>query len=157
MTAARKPSEREVWQILEGVADPEIPVLSLVDLGMIRDVQYAGGRLQVTVSPTYVGCPATDVIKDDIRVALEAAGLGPFDILTALAPPWTTDWITPQGHEKLHAYGIAPPVRNAAQTCPRCGSRETEIVSAFGSTPCKGLARCTRCAEPFEFFKCSAA
>ena len=141
-----------IWHVLEGVADPEIPVLSVVDLGIVRDV--APDRVRIT--PTYTGCPATQVIERDIRDALDAAGYRHVAIETALAPPWTTDWISAEGREKLLAYGIAPPVAagERAVHCPQCGSSSTEEISRFGSTPCKALWRCRACAEPFDLFKC---
>ena len=138
-----------LWRVLEGVADPEIPVVSLVDLGIIRAVEAD----RVVITPTYTGCPATQVIEHDIRAALDAAGYGHVCIETALSPAWTTDWITQEGRRKLRAYGIAPPTR-AAVECPQCGSSETEEISRFGSTPCKALWRCRACAEPFDLFKC---
>ncbi len=135
-----------------GVADPEIPVLTVNDLGIVREVS-ADGR-KVTVTPTYSGCPATAAIEADIRRALDAAGLTETQIVVRLDPAWTTDWITPEGREKLLAYGIAPPSPQPNATCPRCGSPETEEVSEFGSTPCKALWRCRACTEPFDRFKC---
>jgi ring-1,2-phenylacetyl-CoA epoxidase subunit PaaD len=132
------------------VPDPEIPVVSVVDLGIVRDVTPE----RVTITPTYTGCPATQVIERDIRDALDSAGYRHVRIETVLSPPWTTDWISPAGQAKLHAYGIAPPSLAAAATCPQCGSTETEEVSRFGSTPCKALWRCRACAEPFDRFKC---
>ena len=137
--------------VLEGVADPEIPVLSIVDLGIVRAVEAD----RVVLTPTYTGCPATHVIERDVRDALDAAGYRDVRIETILSPAWTTDWITAEGRAKLHAYGIAPPdpgARTAA--CPQCGSRHTEEISRFGSTPCKALWRCRDCAEPFDLFKC---
>lgn len=139
-----------VWAVLREVPDPEIPVVSVVDLGIVRDVTAEA----VIITPTYTGCPATQVIERDIRAALDAAGYRSVRIDTALSPPWTTDWITPQGRERLQAYGIAPPTRRGAVTCPQCGSSETEEISRFGSTPCKALWRCRACAEPFDLFKC---
>ncbi len=140
-----------LWAVLESVADPEVPVLSVVDLGIVRSVSPE----RVTITPTYTGCPATHVIERDIRAALDSAGYRHVVIETVLSPPWTTDWITPQGRARLHAYGIAPPVpRGGAVACPQCGSTETEEVSRFGSTPCKALWRCRACAEPFDLFKC---
>ncbi len=141
-----------IWHVLEGVADPEIPVLSVVDLGIVRAV----GPDRIVITPTYTGCPATQVIERDIRDALDAAGYRGIAIETVLAPPWTTDWISAGGREKLRAYGIAPPTPagQRAVHCPQCNSPETEEVSRFGSTPCKALWRCRACAEPFDLFKC---
>ena len=147
-----------IFEILSLVSDPEIPCVSVVDLGIVRDVR--GQTLVIT--PTYTGCPATIAIEQDIRTALDCAGLPQVKIETTLSPPWTTDWISDQGREKLHAYGIAPPSKGAAKhslretpaECPRCGSSHTEEISRFGSTPCKALHRCLDCREPFDRFKC---
>ncbi|HEY1145264.1 MAG TPA: 1,2-phenylacetyl-CoA epoxidase subunit PaaD [Allosphingosinicella sp.] len=141
-----------IWSVLEGVADPEIPVVSIVDLGIVREVH--GDK--VVLTPTYTGCPATLVIQTDVRIALDKAGFADVAIETVLSPPWTTDWISAAGREKLHAYGIAPPTPpgQRAVTCPQCGSADTEEISRFGSTPCKALWRCRSCAEPFDLFKC---
>ena len=138
-----------VLEILSHVCDPEIPCVSVVDLGIVREVR---GRTLV-ITPTYSGCPATIAIEQDIRTALDRAGLPNVKIEIELSPPWTTDWISEEGRAKLHAYGIAPPSRSAVQ-CPRCGSEHTEEISRFGSTPCKALHRCLDCAEPFDRFKC---
>ena len=144
--------EARVWQVLEQVPDPEIPVLSVVELGIVREVRAD----RVVITPTYTGCPATQVIERDIRDALDAAGYRGIAIETVLAPPWTTDWIRAAGREKLRAYGIAPPTPagQRAVHCPQCGSSQTEEISRFGSTPCKSLWRCRACAEPFDLFKC---
>jgi len=141
-----------ILAVLRQVPDPEIPVLSVVDLGIVRTVEAH----RVVITPTYTGCPATQVIERDIRDALDAAGFRDVRIETVLSPPWTTDWITPEGRDKLHAYGIAPPMTagQRAPACPQCGSAETEEISRFGSTPCKALWRCRSCAEPFDLFKC---
>ena len=151
---------------LERVADPEIPVLSVLDLGIIREVlEDDSGALVVALSPTYSGCPATEVIRTSVEQALNGAGLTPFKIHTVLSPAWSSDWISEQGRDKLRAYGIAPPARalsNPRQlvqvprpvACPQCASLETERVSEFGSTPCKALYRCLSCREPFDYFKC---
>jgi ring-1,2-phenylacetyl-CoA epoxidase subunit PaaD len=148
----------QVLEILAQVPDPEIPCVSVVDLGIVREVR--DGTLVIT--PTYTGCPATIVIERDIRAALDRAGLREMRIETTLSPPWTTDWISDAGRDKLRAYGIAPPPKGAAKAslrdtpaeCPRCGSSHTEEISRFGSTPCKALHRCLDCAEPFDRFKC---
>jgi ring-1,2-phenylacetyl-CoA epoxidase subunit PaaD len=139
-----------LWQVLEGVPDPEIPVVSVVDLGIVRDASPE----RVIITPTYTGCPATQVIERDIRAALDSAGYRDVAVETMLSPPWTTDWITESGKAKLLAYGIAPPSLAATATCPQCGSADTEEVSRFGSTPCKALWRCRACLEPFDRFKC---
>jgi ring-1,2-phenylacetyl-CoA epoxidase subunit PaaD len=143
-------AKSRIMDVLAGVMDPEIPVVSVLDLGIVREV--TDGR--VTVTPTYTGCPATLVIEQSIRAALDAAGFEHTQIATTLDPPWTTDWITPEGHEKLRRYGIAPPQPAAQSQCPHCGAHDTEEVSRFGSTPCKALWRCRACAEPFDRFKC---
>jgi ring-1,2-phenylacetyl-CoA epoxidase subunit PaaD len=138
-----------IWAVLDSVPDPEIPVVSVVDLGIVREVHPA----RVVITPTYTGCPATQVIERDIREALDAAGYRHVGIETLLSPPWTTDWISDEGKRKLNAYGIAPPSRGAVH-CPQCGSAAVEEISRFGSTPCKALWRCRSCAEPFDLFKC---
>jgi ring-1,2-phenylacetyl-CoA epoxidase subunit PaaD len=147
----------EVLARLEGVlaqvADPEIPVLSVLDLGVIRNLSMRpDGRLEVGIAPTYSGCPANAVIKADVLRALRSAG---FDAVAVdvLAPPWTSDWLSAEGRRKLEAYGIAPP-SHAPAACPRCGSNRTTRQSEFGSTPCKALYRCDSCLEPFDYFKC---
>lgn len=159
------------WQVLQGVLDPEVPVLSVCDLGIVREVELEGEGLCVTLTPTYSGCPATEVIERSVFEALEAAGLGPVRTVQRRAPAWTSDWISEAAREKLRAYGIAPPCQVAAAhggdagayqplrfmppalACPRCGSRHTERLSAFGATACKALHRCLACREPFEHFK----
>ena len=155
MVAAAKMVEDAASRILAVVAevpDPEIPVVSVVDLGIVREVSAD----RVVITPTYTGCPATQVIERDIRDALDAAGYRSVAIETVLAPAWTTDWITPEGRAKLHAYGIAPPLAAGQRRpqCPHCGSPDTSEISRFGSTPCKSLWRCGACAEPFDLFKC---
>jgi ring-1,2-phenylacetyl-CoA epoxidase subunit PaaD len=143
---------QRIWEVLETVPDPEIPVVSVVDLGIVRDVTPD----RVRITPTYTGCPATQVIQRDIRDALDAAGFRKVAIETILSPPWTTDWISEAGKAKLKAYGIAPP-QPAGQRlveCPQCGSTDTEEISRFGSTPCKAQWRCRDCLEPFDLFKC---
>ena len=143
-------SEAGIRAVLETVMDPEIPVVSVMDLGIVREV----GPKRVIITPTYTGCPATQVIERDIRAALDAAGFRNVAIETVLSPPWTTDWISERGKQKLHAYGIAPPSPARTATCPQCGSTDTEEVSRFGSTPCKAQWRCKDCLEPFDRFKC---
>jgi ring-1,2-phenylacetyl-CoA epoxidase subunit PaaD len=138
-----------IWRVLASVPDPEIPVISVVDLGIVRSVEPD----RVVITPTYTGCPAAEVIERDIRDALDSAGYRQVRIETALSPAWTTDWITPAGREKLNAYGIAPPSKDEVR-CPQCGSSQTEAISRFGSTPCKAMWRCLDCAEPFDLFKC---
>lgn len=152
----------EIWQILETVMDPEVPVLSVVDLGVIRAVDVEGKQVKVTITPTYTGCPAMDMIAMQIRMALIAAGYEP-TIKTILSPAWTTDWMTEKGKQQLQAYGIAPPVGKSMDAayledlvvpCPQCQSTHTVLVSQFGSTACKALFKCEECKEPFDYFKC---
>jgi len=143
-------SEADIRAVLETVMDPEIPVVSVIDLGIVRDVAAD----KVTITPTYSGCPATDVIERTVREALDANGYRNVAIETVLTPPWTTDWISEQGKERLREYGIAPPELTKSATCPQCGSTDTEEVSRFGSTPCKAQWRCKDCLEPFDRFKC---
>jgi ring-1,2-phenylacetyl-CoA epoxidase subunit PaaD len=164
----------DAWSVLEAVPDPEIPVVSIRELGILRDVRYADdGTLEAIITPTYSGCPAMEMIAADIGAALDAAGFARHRVVSVLAPAWTTDWITPDAREKLRAYGIAPPgsacasapqpmhvisraQRAAAQgepACPHCGSPSTERLSEFGSTACKALYRCISCREPFDYFK----
>lgn len=157
--------EESVWQTLNRVMDPEIPVVSVIDLGIVRQVRAGeDGSIEVGVSPTYSGCPATDVIRRSIARTLHAAGFPGARVIDVLSPPWSSDWITSEGREKLRRYGIAPPAMAVASprqlfaqpqvACPRCGSTHTERVSEFGSTPCKAHYRCRSCAEPFDYFKC---
>jgi ring-1,2-phenylacetyl-CoA epoxidase subunit PaaD len=147
----------DVLRVLAEVPDPEVPCISVVELGIVREVRAD----RIVITPTYTGCPATLAIEAAIRVALDAQGFRDLKIETVLAPPWTTDWISDAGREKLRAYGIAPPAKGAARPslhempeCPRCGSARTEEISRFGSTPCKALHRCLDCREPFDRFKC---
>jgi ring-1,2-phenylacetyl-CoA epoxidase subunit PaaD len=151
-----------IWKILETVKDPEVPVLSVVDLGVIRAVALEEQQVRVTITPTYTGCPAMDMISMHIKMALNAAGYQT-TIQTILSPAWTTDWITENGKQQLKAYGIAPPVgKSFDQTyledlivpCPQCNSTHTVLVSQFGSTACKALYKCEECKEPFDYFKC---
>ena len=149
----------------EAVVDPEIPVLTIADLGVLRDVRLAeGGRVEVVITPTYSGCPAMNMIAFEVETAVERAGFGRPKVTTVLHPAWTTDWLTEAGREKLRAYGVAPPEGRAGGrralfgeehvACPRCGSRDTERLAEFGSTACKALWRCRGCREPFDHFKC---
>jgi len=157
-------SKEEVYGWLSTVTDPEVPVLTILDLGIVRDVEISGDSVKILITPTYSGCPAMDVISIGIRMALMSRGIGKVDIELKLSPAWTTDWMTEEGKQKLKAYGIAPPNRKAFQplglfeedkvSCPRCGSEETEMVSQFGPTSCKALFKCLSCKEPFEHFKC---
>jgi ring-1,2-phenylacetyl-CoA epoxidase subunit PaaD len=166
MHAATERLQR-AWEVLDTVLDPEVPALSVRDLGIVRDVIDHGGELEVVLTPTYSGCPATEVIEQNVLDALKAEGLGPARATLRRAPAWTTDWITEQGRRKLREYGIAPPGptmpeegvpirilrREPNIACPHCGSKHTERTSAFGSTACKALYRCLSCREPFEHFK----
>jgi ring-1,2-phenylacetyl-CoA epoxidase subunit PaaD len=162
-------SERRVWEVLESVPDPEIPVLSVVDLGIVRFARWSsesGGRsrLHVGITPTYSGCPATEVIRQSIKTALDQEGYTDAVLDEVLSPAWTSDWLTEEGRRKLEAFGIAPPQESVSSprhlfrapvvACPRCGSQATQRVSEFGSTPCKAHYRCTSCLEPFDYFKC---
>lgn len=155
-----KPSIETVWRWLEEVPDPEIPVISVVDLGIVRDIHWRDDKLIVQVTPTYSGCPATRVINTDIEQLLNARGVHELEIQQCLSPAWTTDWINPEAQEKLRQYGIAPPQKRSASSgkrdiaCPQCQSLNTECVSQFGSTPCKAAYRCLDCLEPFDYFKC---
>jgi len=141
---------RDIWTVLKGVPDPEIPAVSVLDLGIVRSVDEG----KVIITPTYSGCPATQFIEQSIREALDEAGYHDVAIQTQIAPAWTTDWISEEGRAKLKAYGIAPPDLAKAATCPQCGSTDTEEISRFGSTPCKAQWRCKSCQEPFDRFKC---
>jgi ring-1,2-phenylacetyl-CoA epoxidase subunit PaaD len=169
------PSLNAIWSALAAVPDPEIPVISVVDLGIVRNVEWCGDELVVSVTPTYSGCPATEVIASDIGRALIAVGVTRFRVETRLAPAWTTDWITPEARQRLADYGIAPPgprvagsvqtsridtsalhrvqVARASVACPRCHSTRTREQSRYGSTPCKAQYRCEDCLEPFDYFK----
>ncbi|MDW4548986.1 1,2-phenylacetyl-CoA epoxidase subunit PaaD [Defluviimonas sp. D31] len=167
-----RPASDHIWRWLAEVPDPEIPVISVTDLGIVRDVEWQGATLVVTVTPTYSGCPATTAINLDIEAKLRAEGIEDLRIERRLSPPWSTDWISTEGREKLRAYGIAPPIdgtapdgrtiaratrlsgANLTVPCPRCGSANTERISQFGSTPCKAAWRCKECLEPFDYFKC---
>ncbi len=143
-----------VYEWLAQIPDPEIPVLSILDLGIVRGVEADDDSVTVTVTPTYSGCPATEVIEASVLRELRQRGLGQVEVKRALSPAWTTDWISESGREKMRRYGIAPPSRSQAVACPQCNSENTERVSEFGSTACKAAWRCTACLEPFEYFKC---
>jgi ring-1,2-phenylacetyl-CoA epoxidase subunit PaaD len=151
-TVVKGLDEAAIMAVLERIPDPEIPVLSITDLGIVRG--FATDPPRVRISPTYTGCPATVAIENMIREALDDAGYGDVHIERVLFPPWSTDWISERGRERLKAYGIAPPAASATAECPQCGSSETEEVSRFGATPCKAQWRCKSCLEPFERFKC---
>ncbi len=156
----------EIWEVLENVTDPEIPVLTVTDLGIVRDVKLQdNGGVEVIITPTYSGCPAMNTIEINIRAVLQEHGYENVEVTTVLHPAWTTDWMSEAGRRKLKEYGIAPPVDGTADkgtlfaeqptvACPQCGSTHTELVSQFGSTACKSLYRCLDCREPFDYFKC---
>ncbi|MBO9573812.1 MAG: phenylacetate-CoA oxygenase subunit PaaJ [Chitinophagaceae bacterium] len=158
--------EQEIWSLLESVPDPEVPVLSVTDLGIVREVKADKDNVELTITPTYSGCPAMDVISMNIRIALLQHGYKNIKIKTVLSPPWTTDWMTQSGKQKLKAYGIAPPYGSGNNNeinlfadpqnvqCPLCNSYNTKMISEFGSTACKALYRCNDCGEPFDYFKC---
>ena len=145
--------EAQVYEWLANVPDPEIPVLSILDLGIVRDVTV-NNKVTVTLTPTYSGCPATEAIESSVLATLRGHGVDDIAIRRVLSPPWTTDWITDDGREKLRKYGIAPPSQSPEIACPQCESLNTERVSEFGSTACKASWRCCDCLEPFEYFKC---
>lgn len=150
-----KPEIAQIWEWLEAVPDPEIPVISVVDLGIVRNAQWDGDILEVAVTPTYSGCPATSVISMDIETAMRDRGIENIRITQQLSPPWTTDWLSEKGIAKLEDYGIAPPrPAGGPERCPRCHSENVSRISQFGSTPCKAQWRCTDCLEPFDYFKC---
>lgn len=157
---------KAIWDILSMVTDPEVPVLTITDLGIVRDVKMEGAQLEIVITPTYSGCPAMDMIATNIRIALLSHGFNNIRITTVLSPAWTTDWMSEEGKQKLKAYGIAPPnakqqvcrddlfVADEAVECPHCKSYHTHRVSEFGSTACKALYQCDSCKEPFDYFKC---
>jgi ring-1,2-phenylacetyl-CoA epoxidase subunit PaaD len=161
-TSKVPPSEgfREaIWTLLEEVCDPEIPVLSILDLGIVRDVKINNDEIEIIITPTYSGCPAMDAISIDIRFKLIEHGYKKIKITSVLTPVWTTDWMTKAGKEKLKAYGIAPPkfskdLSDDLPECPQCKSSNTKLLSQFGSTACKALYQCNDCKEPFDYFKC---
>ena len=145
----------QIWEWLDAVSDPEIPVISVVDLGIVRGVDWDKETLEVSVTPTYSGCPATSIIALDIETALLDRGIKDVRIKTQISPVWTTDWLSEKGRAKLEDYGIAPPrAAGGPDRCPRCKSQALERISQFGSTPCKAQWRCTDCLEPFDYFKC---
>lgn len=159
------PTEQEIWQLLSEVKDPEVPVLSVADLGIIRGVSITGNHIDVVITPTYSGCPAMDVISMDIRLKLIEKGYRDITVRQQISPAWTTDWMSEEGKQKLKAFGIAPPnpkqqfcttemFRQEAVACPRCNSYHTELISQFGSTACKAMYRCLDCKEAFDYFKC---
>lgn len=158
--------EQKIWRLLEEVADPEVPVLSVIDLGIIREVKIKEDEVEIVITPTYSGCPAMDMISMNIKLALIEHGYRKLKITSILSPAWTTDWMSESGKEKLKAYGIAPPnstqvvcdtklfAEEEAIQCPLCNSFHTKRISEFGSTACKALYQCQDCKEPFDYFKC---
>jgi ring-1,2-phenylacetyl-CoA epoxidase subunit PaaD len=152
--------EKKIWEILQTVADPEVPVLTILDLGIVRDVKIDDEVVEVIITPTYTGCPAMDMISMDIKLKLLENGFKKFKITSVLSPAWTTDWMSEEGKRKLKEYGIAPPHSRADDTtdpvieCPQCNSTNTKLISQFGSTACKALYQCQDCKEPFDYFKC---
>jgi len=159
-------SEKKIWQILETVTDPEVPVLTILDLGIVRKVQVNSDQIEIIITPTYTGCPAMDMIAMNIRLALAEHAYKNVTVTSVLSPAWTTDWMTEDGKQKLKAYGIAPPnpkqqvcndklfAAAEAVQCPHCNSHHTKRISEFGSTACKALYQCEECKEPFDYFKC---
>jgi ring-1,2-phenylacetyl-CoA epoxidase subunit PaaD len=158
-------TKNTIREILETVPDPEVPVLSIIDLGVLRDIKINGNQVEVVITPTYSGCPAMDMIRANIRMVLMEHGYNDVLVTTTLSPAWTTDWMSEQGKEKLRAYGIAPPnpkqqvcntslFAEEAIQCPHCQSYNTRRISEFGSTACKSLYQCNACHEPFDYFKC---
>jgi ring-1,2-phenylacetyl-CoA epoxidase subunit PaaD len=154
---------QRAWDAAASVVDPEIPVLTIADLGVLREVTVNHGRVEVAITPTYSGCPAMNMIGLEIELALQRAGFGEAKVRTVLSPAWTTDWMSEDGRRKLREYGIAPPLAAGSRralfgieqvACPQCGSGNTEVLSEFGSTSCKALWRCKNCREPFDYFKC---
>jgi ring-1,2-phenylacetyl-CoA epoxidase subunit PaaD len=154
---------QRAWNAAAEVVDPEIPVLTIADLGVLRDVAITDDGVEVAITPTYSGCPAMNMIALEIEIALERAGFARPKVRTVLSPAWTTDWMSEHGRQKLRAYGIAPPQPGGGRralfgvqqvACPQCGSEDTEVLSEFGSTSCKALWRCRSCREPFDYFKC---
>ena len=157
--------KEEILKILQSVTDPEIPVLTLEDMGIIRDINISkDGRVEVVITPTYTGCPAMDLISVNIKSALMESGIENVEVSSTLSPAWSTDWLSEEGRRKLKEYGIAPPEKATGKsallgldggvTCPRCNSTNTRLISEFGSTACKALYQCNECLEPFDYFKC---
>ncbi|MCE3297239.1 MAG: paaJ [Crocinitomicaceae bacterium] len=155
-------TEQEIWTLLEQVTDPEVPVLTIIDLGVVRQVEIHDNSCKITITPTYSGCPAMQVIEEDIKATLK--DVIPVEVVQTLSPAWTTDWISENGRKKLREYGIAPPENEVDKSvlfaeppviaCPKCTSKNTRMVSQFGSTACKAQYQCNDCLEPFDYFKC---
>jgi ring-1,2-phenylacetyl-CoA epoxidase subunit PaaD len=142
----------KIWELLNTVPDPEIPVISVVELGVIHDVVFSNNNYLITITPTYSGCPAVKTFQDDIKTCLKENGINNFELKIVYSPAWTTDWMSDATKEKLRKYGIAPP--SDTVICPQCNSENTTLISEFGATACKSLFKCIDCLEPFEFFKC---
>tara|TARA_B100000524_G_scaffold99979_1_gene47936 strand:+ start:3382 stop:3867 length:486 start_codon:yes stop_codon:yes gene_type:complete len=157
-------NESKIWEHLEDVYDPEVPVLSIVDLGIVRAVEVVKDHVSITITPTYTGCPAMQTIEKDIEIKLKEEAISSYEIHTSIAPAWTTDWMSEMGKKKLKDYGIAPPQDEVDKSvlfsdplivpCPKCDSSDTKLVSQFGSTACKAHYQCKKCREPFDYFKC---
>lgn len=165
METFSKSVKENIFKLLETVPDPEVPIISVIDLGIIRDVIISNNIIEIVITPTYTGCPAMDMITTNIKAVLQENGYDKVIITSVLSPAWTTDWLTDSAKEKLMAYGIAPPVGKTSDKsvlmgeaklvcCPQCGSNNTEMISQFGSTACKSLFKCLDCKEPFDYFKC---
>ena len=154
------PETARLYELLSKVVDPEIPVLTLQDLGVLRDVEITDGEVKITITPTYAGCPAMETMRSDIETTLAAAGYEQVTVTQVLSPAWSTDWMTQSGRDKLHDYGIAPPANTTCGKqasriqCPQCGCGQVKRISEFGSTACKALYQCQDCLEPFDYFKC---
>jgi ring-1,2-phenylacetyl-CoA epoxidase subunit PaaD len=158
-------NKESIYQILASVPDPEIPIISIEELGVLRDIEIVDDKIRIYITPTYSGCPAMDMITVQIKAALQEVGYSNVEIVMQMAPPWTTDWLTESAKAKLRAYGIEPPQQKTSDlgfirgdlprvSCPLCGSANTELISLFGSTACKSLYKCVDCLEPFDYFKC---
>jgi len=160
MVAIENISTKQIWKLLEEIPDPELPALSIVDLGIVREVKMNYGVIEIIVTPTYSGCPAMDIIRMNIRLSLIEQGYRNIKITTVLSPAWTTAWMNEKAKQKLKEYGIAPPIaqsfeeKNIEIKCPLCNSANTKMISEFGSTACKALYQCNDCREPFDYFKC---
>ena len=152
-------NKKTIYAYLEEIKDPEVPVLSIIDLGIVRDVKMNDDEIEIVITSTYTGCPAMDMITSNIRIELATLGFKKVKVTTALSPAWTTDWMSEEGKRKLQQYGIAPPdkrfsIPKDGVKCPQCNSENTRLISEFGSTACKALYQCNDCKEPFDYFKC---
>lgn len=162
MVSQRSWSEAEIWELLEEVKDPEIPVISVVEMGLVRSLGLRDGAVSILITPTFIGCPALEMIRDAVENRLRKAGLEEVSVKMTLSPPWTSDWITDQGREKLKSFGLSPPPRHAGRlaealevpvACPYCGSSDTGLKNSFGPTLCRAIYVCRSCRQPFEAFK----